>query len=162
MADAIRLSFPWSCINLNTKRDMHPLEVYRRMHRYPAAVFAALLSFGAAASAGALGAAALGLVLERGDVSGPGAGVLLICTVYNLANPVFVLTLSFLVNCHDPTSWRTPTLAFAVCATLTWLWIPFPVALAPVVLGTGAVAWIFSCWMLRRKGSSRSQDAIET
>jgi hypothetical protein len=112
----------------------------------------------------ALGVFTLDLLLRKlGGVDGPGAGVLIICAIPNIAIPAFVSCFSILLNWHHAISWRSPTFAFALGASLFWVWARFGVTdilFAPVVLGTGAIACVFSCLFLRRKLTS-SDHVIE-
>jgi hypothetical protein len=73
---------------------------------------------------------------------------------------VFIATVAVLVNLHHPTSWRTPTLAFGFCCIVLTSYMEFfppigggtpPLGLL-LMLATGVVTWLVSCWLLRRKG----------
>jgi hypothetical protein len=140
---------------------------YRRMPAYFAVPLALLASAVAAVALVALGVLTLDFLLEKFHVAdGPGAGVLIVCAIPNIAVPVFVACFSILINWHHTTSWRTPTVAFALGATLVGVWAPFRMDVndflfAPFVLGTGAVAWIVSCWLLHRKLNANSEHVIE-
>jgi hypothetical protein len=128
------------------------LALYRRIPALPAFVVATL---GAAAAALAITVAsvfAISKVLDHFDQSGPGAGVLVITAVPNIILPFFIVALTVLMHLHGQVSWRTPTFALVAGAVATWMWIgPFEAVFAPVVLGTGILAWGISCFMLRRK-----------
>ena len=133
---------------------MSAQSIYRRIPAYWAGLLAVVISFCVAIGSGILGAFTLDFVLEKLD--GPpsiGGGVLVIIAIPNIVIPVFVSLFSVLVNWHHAASWRAPASAFALGSILTWLWTPFPVTFAPVVLGTGALALLLNCWWLRRKGN---------
>jgi hypothetical protein len=143
---------------------------YRRMPG-PFAVPLAVLASGVGALAlAALGVLMLDFLLERfhrpGGLEGPGAGVLAILVALNIAVSAFVAMVSVLVNLHHRTSWPTPTLAFAFCSVMVGVWAPFrmdvrDLLFEPFVLGTGAISWLASCWLLRRRLSTHSKHVIE-
>jgi hypothetical protein len=141
---------------------MSALTSYRRMNAYVAVALAVRLSSSIGIGFAGLGVVVLNSALQRNDFSGPIAGALLVCAVPMLLVPVFVQTLSLLVNWHHSTSWRAPTLAFALCAIPTRILFPFSITIAPIILGRGALAWLLTCWLLRREGSSQSQNVVQT
>ncbi|MFZ0295800.1 MAG: hypothetical protein WAL52_19470 [Candidatus Sulfotelmatobacter sp.] len=142
---------------------MDDLGTYRKIPTYPAGFLAGLLSSALAVGSAAAGVFVLDFILQRVEGGiGLGGGVLIVCAVPNIAIPFFVFAFSALINLHHPTSWPTPTLAFALCAILTWVWIPFSVGFAPVVLGTGAIAWFVSCLLLRKNEGKKSEHVIQT
>jgi hypothetical protein len=128
------------------------LTLYRRSPALAAFVVATL---GAAAAALAItlgGVFAISIVLDHFDQSGPGSGVLIITAIPNIILPFFIVALTVLMHLHGQVSWRTPTFALIAGAIATWMWIgPFEAVFAPVVLGTGILAWGISCFMLRPK-----------
>ena len=140
---------------------------YRKVPTYFAAPMALLASAVAAVASAALGVLTLDFLLEKFHAAdGPGAGVLIVCAIPNIAVPAFVSCFSILSNWHHTTSWRTPTFAFVLGAALVGVWAPFRMDVndflfAPFVLGTGAVAWIVSCWLLHRKLSANSEHVIQ-
>ena len=73
----------------------------------------------------------------------------------------FVFCFSVLINRHHATSWWAPTFAFALSVVLVWVWARDfgGIGLAWYVPGT--IAWLISCWLLRRKLSSPSEHVIE-
>jgi hypothetical protein len=80
-----------------------------------------------------------------------GGGILVILIGLNAAVPAFIGAFTILVSCHHRTSWRTPTAAFALCIVAIRMLGAFDIQFAPFMLGTGALAWIVSCWLLRNK-----------
>jgi hypothetical protein len=129
---------------------------------YCAVPLALLASAIGATTLAVLGVFTLGFLV---GADGPGAGVLIICAIPNIAVPAFVVSFSVLVNLHHPTSWRTPTFAFAAAAILLWVWGHFGVRDIPfaafVLLGTGAIACLACCWFLRRKLSNPFDHVLE-
>jgi ABC-type Fe3+-siderophore transport system permease subunit len=135
---------------------------YRRTPVCFAVLLAVVASAVVASALGALGAFTLVFLLQRlQGPDGPMAAVLLVCTALNIAIPAFVSCFSVAFNWHHSTSWRAPTFAFALCAILARIWFPFEIVFAPFVLGTGAIAWLLSCWFLRRKLSADSEHVIK-
>jgi hypothetical protein len=128
------------------------LALYRRIPPLPAFVLSTL---GAAATAVAItvaGVFAVMKVLDHFGQSGLGAGILVVTAIPNIILPSFIAALTLLMHLHGSASWRTPTFAFAVGAVSTWMWTgPFGARFAPAILGTGALAWGISCFVLRRK-----------
>ncbi len=137
--------------------------VYRRMPAYLAVPLALLASAVVALTLAALGAATLNFVL--GKFHGPGDlgdGILAWFFVApSIAVLAFVSCFSILINWHHPTSWRAPTFAFALGAILVWGWAHDfgGIRIAPFV--PGAIAWLVSCWLLRRKVSAHSEHVIK-
>jgi len=137
------------------------LSGYRGLPGIFATVLAVLISVCAATGLAALAAFILGFTLQTPEgASGPGVGVVVVCSIPIVAIPTFVAALSALIHLHHPTSGLTPSLAFAICAILTWWWMPFGLTFAPVLLGTGAIAWLISCYLLRKRGGSTPDHAI--
>lgn len=132
------------------------------MPAYCAVPLALLASVIGAATLAVLGVFMLDFLV---GADGPGAGVLIICAIPNIAVPAFVVSFSVLVNLHHHTSWRTPTSAFAAGAILLWVWGHFGVRDIPfvaiVLLGTGAIAWLACCWLLGRKLSNPSDHVLQ-
>jgi hypothetical protein len=128
------------------------LALYRRI---PAPLAFVLGTLGAGAISVGItvaGVFAISKVLDHFGQSGPGAGVLLITAIPNIILPFFIVAVTLLMHLHGKTSWRTPTFAFIVGAVATWMWIgPFDAVFAPVVLGTGMLAWGITCFVLRRE-----------
>jgi hypothetical protein len=137
---------------------------YRAMPDYAALSLAALASLGAALVIAAIGTI---LLVQIPWSSGhPPGGVWLFLIVFpNIAIPSFVSCFSALVNCHHAASWLVRTFASALCAIAIAIWNPWGMGFgADVVytgLGTGAIAWLLSCFFLRRKVSSRSEHVIQ-
>ncbi len=129
---------------------------YRGMPNYFAMPLAFLASVVVASVLAAVGAALTDFVFSRRGLDGPGAGVLLILIVLNVAVSAFITSISIFVNLHHRTSWRAPTLAFAFCIVLIPMQGPLDIQFAPLVLGVGAVTWLASCWVLRRKPLTHS------
>jgi hypothetical protein len=128
------------------------LALYRRIPVLPAFVLATLGAVAITVIITVAGVFAISKVLDHFGQSGPGAGVLVITAIPNIILPFFIVALTLLMHLHGRASWRTPTFAFVVGAVATWMWIgPFDAVFAPVVLGTGMLAWVISCFMLRRK-----------
>jgi hypothetical protein len=110
-----------------------------------------------------LGASALyfllGRVHEPGDL---GDGILAFLDVApSLAVLAFVVCFSMLVNWHHKISWGTPTFAFLLGGILVWVW--------PLDFGGGSyvwyipgtIAWLVSCWLLRRNVKSNHQHVLQ-
>src|ERR1700722_173890 len=128
------------------------LAFYRRIPALPAFVLATLVAAIAAVAIAVAGVFAISKVLDHLGQSGPGAGVLVITAIPNIILPFFIFALTLLMHLHGRASWKTPPFAFVVGAVATWMWIgPFDAVFAPVVLGTGILAWGISCFMFRRK-----------
>ena len=128
------------------------LALYRRIPALPAFALATLGAAATAVSITVAGVFVISKVLDHFGESGPGAGVLVITAVPNIILPSFIVALTLLMHLHGQASWKTPTFAFVIGALATWMWIgPFDAAFAPVVLGTGMLAWGISSFMLRRK-----------
>ena len=73
----------------------------------------------------------------------------------------FVSCFSILVNWHHATSWRSPTFAFVLGAILVWVW---PLDFGGIGVAwymPGTVAWLVSCWLLRRKVSAHSDHVLQ-
>ena len=137
--------------------------VYRRMPVYLAIPLALLVSAVAALTLAVLGEATLVFLL--GKIHGPGdlgdAMLAFFCAAPSIAVLAFVSCFSILVNWHHATSWRTPTFALALGAILVWVWpLDFGGAGFAWYL-PGTVAWLVSCWLLRRKVSAHSDHVIE-
>lgn len=141
---------------------MKILTLYHRIPSAVAVVLSGVLAIGAAATLTAVAVFFLDRALtpSSGDM-GMGGGVLIIIAIPNVAIPVFVLLFTLLVSWHHATSWLTPTVALALCAVVLWVWTPFPPQFAPVVLGTGVIAWFISVWLLKRtRGNPASEHAL--
>jgi len=137
--------------------------VYRRMPQYFALPLAFLASASIAIALSALGVFTTDFLLKEFSGSdGPGAGVLVVLIALNIAVPGFIAFVSILVNLHHRSSWRIPTIAFLLCIVLIRMLGPFDLQFAPFVLGTGAVAWIGSCWFLRRKEVVSPKHVFQT
>jgi len=122
------------------------------MPDYLATPLAVLASTVVALTFAALGVFKLDFLFKRfNGPDGPGAGVLIILVAVNIAVPGFIAVASILVNLRRRTSWQTPTIAFASCIVLIRMLGPFDVQFAPFMLCSGALAWVASCWFLRRK-----------
>lgn len=128
------------------------LSLYRRIPALPAFVLATLGAVAITVVIAVAGVFAIVKMLDHFGQSGPGAGVLVITAVPNIILPFFIVALTLLMHLHGRASWRIPTFALVVGAVATWMWIgPFDAIFAPLVLGTGMLAWGISCFMLRRK-----------
>src|SRR5260370_25624473 len=115
---------------------------YRRVPGPVAFVVGTLGAGAISAGITVAGVFAISKVLDHFGQSGPGAGVLVITDIPNIILPFFIVALTLLMHLHGKASWRTPTFAFIVGAVATWMWIgPFDAVFAPVVLGTGMLAW---------------------
>jgi len=77
----------------------------------------------------------------------------------SIAILTFVSCCSMLINWHHPTTWRTPTFAFALGVVLVSVWAQDWIGILPFV--PGAVAWLLSCWFLHRNASTHAQHAIQ-
>ncbi len=81
------------------------------------------------------------------------------CVAPSIAILTFVSCFSVLVNWHHAASWRAPTFAFALGTILVWAWAHDWIGFAWYLPGT--IAWLASCWFLRRKLSAHSENVIE-
>ena len=137
------------------------LAPYRRM---PVLLAFALATCGAVVvslAATVAGVFTISKILDHLEQSGPGAGVFLVTAIPNIIVPTFIAALTFLVHTYRQTSWKTPTFAFLVGVLATWIWIgSIDFTFTPIVLGTGALTWIVSCLMLRRKGVPETQHVL--
>ena len=128
------------------------LTLYRRIPALSAFVLATLAAAATALAITVVGVIAISKVLDHFGQSVPGAGVLVVIAIPNIIVPFFIVVLTVLMHLHGQVSWRTPTFGLVAGAVATWIWIgPFEAVFAPVVLGTGILAWGISCFMLRRK-----------
>jgi len=137
--------------------------VYRRMPDYFAVPLALLTPAVVAVMLAAL--AAVMLVFLLGKFHRPGdlgdATLAFFFVAPSIAVLAFVSCFSILVNWHHAASWRTPTFAFVLGAILVWVW---PLDFGGIGFAwymPGTVAWLVSCWLLRRKVSAHSDHVIE-
>ena len=144
-------------INATFTLEMSILSVYRRLPVYEAVPLAVLCAAVGAVVLTTVGVATLDFFLT----DGLGEGVLIVLVAVNIAVSAFTGFVSVLVNVHHPTSWRTPSLAFAFCAALLWAVEPFDIQFAPFMLGTGAIVWFVSCLFLRRKGAPSPTHVLQ-
>jgi hypothetical protein len=136
------------------------------MPTYLAAPLALVASAVAALTLAILGEVTLVFLL--GKIHGPGdlgdAMLAFFGAAPSIAVLAFVSCFSILVNWHHVTSWRTPTFAFVLGAILVWVW-PLDFGGTPLVNWPwyipGTVAWLVSCWFLRRKLSAHSEHVLE-
>jgi hypothetical protein len=137
--------------------------VYRRMPDYLAATLALIASAVVALTLAALGAASLVFLLGKfhrpGDL---GDGILAVFfAAPSIAVLAFVFCFSILINWHHATSWRAPTFAFALGAILVWVWARDFGGIGFAWYVPGTIAWLVSCWFLRRKLNTYSKHVIE-
>jgi len=133
------------------------------MPNYFAAPLALLASGVVALTLAALGAATLDFLLGKfhrpGDL---GDAILAFFFVApSIAVLAFVSCFSVLINWHRATSWRAPTFAFVLGAILVWVWARNFGGIGFALYVPGTIAWLVSCWLLRRKLSSQSEHVIE-
>jgi hypothetical protein len=140
------------------------LKVIDQYRHVPLLLAIATAGLGALIASIACGASAVfltHLLIEKFDgLMGLGGGVLVILLGLNTAVPVFIAALTLLVNWHHSTSSRTPTLAFAVCVCAIRALGSFDIQFAPFMLTTGVIAWIVSCWLLRKRGKPVGEHVI--
>jgi hypothetical protein len=136
------------------------LQRYRGIPALAAIIVALMISLLGAIAGGALSAAGAGFLFVRADDPFGVTGIIPILVGLNVAVPLFVAVFAFLINRHYPTSWRSPTFAFGLCILALWLVEPFSIRFAPFMLGTGAIVWLTSCWLLRKKGRSTSPHVV--
>jgi hypothetical protein len=130
------------------------IQLYRRVSVLAAIAAAASCAVVAALGGGAAAAYLTSFLLEKfGGPQDIGGGILVILIGLNTAVPLFISVFTILVSCHHRTSWRTPTAGFALCIVAVRMMGAFDIQFAPFMLGTGALAWILSCWLLRNKKS---------
>src|SRR5260370_13308353 len=137
--------------------------VYRRMPDYVAAPIALVASAVVALALVVL--AEVTVVFLLGKIHGPGdlgdAMLAFFDAAPSIAVLAFVSCFSILVSWHHATPWRTPTFAFVLGAILVWVW-PLDFAGSGFSWYTpGVVAWLISCWLLRRKVTVHSDHVIE-
>jgi hypothetical protein len=136
---------------------------YRRMPVYLAIPLVLLVSAVAALTLAVLGGATLvfllGKIHEPGDLGD--AMLAFFCAAPSIAVLAFVSCFSILVNWHHDPSWRAPTFAFALSAVLVWVWAHDFGGIGFAWYVPGTIAWLVSCWLLRRKLSSPSEHVIE-
>ena len=138
---------------------------YRRVPGYLAVPLALLASAVVAVTLATLGTVAKLFFLEKFHRPGArdlGEAILLVFfATPSIAIFGFVICFSILVNWHHSTSWRSPTFAFALGAVLVWVWAHDfgGVGIAPFV--PGAVAWLATCWFLRRRSGAHSDRFLE-
>jgi hypothetical protein len=69
---------------------------------------------------------------------------------------------STLINWHHAASWRAPTFAFALGATLVWAWARDFGGIGFAWYLPGTIAWPVSCWFFHRNASAHPEYVIET
>jgi hypothetical protein len=146
---------------------------YRSVPAYVAATFATLAALFMSGASFLLTTYAVDFLMGRfHDALGIGAGFdLLLLGVPSVMIPVFIATLTVLVQLHHPTSWLTPTLAFGLSCIGLILFVKIAIgfgktlvadvhqALAMLaMLAAGAITWLVSCWLLRRKTVHKPQS----
>jgi len=130
---------------------------------YLAVPLALLVSALGALALAALGAVALNSLLEK--LHGPGdlgdAVLAFFFAAPSVSVPAFVSCFSILINWHHATSWRAPTVAFALGASLVWVWARDFGGIGFAWYVPGTVAWLLSCWSLQRNVSTHTEHVIE-
>ena len=137
---------------------------YRRMPIYLATPLAVLASAVVALASAVLGEYLLDPFLEKLLHRPSDLGLSLLvwfCVAPSIAILTFVSCFSVLVNWHRATSWRAPTFAFTLGAILVWVWARDFGGIGFAWYVPGTIAWLVSCWLLRRKLSSQSEHVIE-
>jgi hypothetical protein len=155
----------FSCSRCYISLSMSIRSAYRSTPGYLAVPLALLTSAVAAVALATLGTFAKLFFLEK--FHRPGAGdlgetILLVFFVTpSIAILGFVICFSILVSWHHSTSWRSPTFAFALGAVLVWVWAHDfgGIGIAPFV--PGAVAWLATCWFLRRRSGAHSDRVLQ-
>jgi hypothetical protein len=136
---------------------------YRKMPAYLAVSLALVLSAVMALALAALGVVVVGDLLDgfhgRDDLNNA-------FLAFFYAGPAiallgFVSGFSALMNWHRATSWWAPTIAFVVGAILVWMWAHDFGGLGVAWYIPGAIAWLLSCWFLRKNASAHPEHAIE-
>ena len=134
---------------------------YREIPNYLALPLAFLASGVVAFAFAAVGAQTTGFVLEKLDgVDGLGAGVLVILVFLNIAVSAFIVSASVLTKLHHRSSWPVPAMAFVFCIILIRALGAFEVQSSPLMLGTGLLACLLSCWFLRRREVSSAEHVL--
>jgi uncharacterized BrkB/YihY/UPF0761 family membrane protein len=134
------------------------------MPDYLAVPLALLASAVAALALAIFGEALLDSLLEKLLHRPSDLGLALLVWFYaapSIAILGFVSCFSILINWRHPTSWRTPTFAFALGAILVWVWAHDFGGIGFAWYVPGTIAWLVSCWLLRRKVSAHSEHVIE-
>jgi hypothetical protein len=72
----------------------------------------------------------------------------------------FVSSFSVFVNWHHAASWQAPTFTFATGAVLVWLWARNFGGVGLVWYMPGTIAWLASCWLLRKKGDPIPEHVV--
>jgi hypothetical protein len=137
--------------------------VYRRMPVYVAVPLAFLASAVAALALAVLGVVVMSYLLDRFNRRDDLDNAFL---AFFYAGPAiallgFVSCFSILMRWHRATSWRAPTIAFAVGAILVWMWAHDFGGIGFAWYVPGAIAWLLSCWFLQRNTSAHPEHAIE-
>jgi hypothetical protein len=135
---------------------------YRKLPCYFAIPLAALVSLIAASMLAFLTMWLTDRVVGNPNHEDLGAALLILLIGLNVAISAFVALTSLLMNVHHQSSWLTPTIAFSCCIVLVRLLGPVDFRFAPFMLGSGATAWLISCWFLRTKESSTNKHVIQT
>ena len=126
---------------------------YRRMPAYvalPAALVLAALFALILAVVGAIAAdTLLDAIHGRADLAD--AFLAFFYVGPSIAVLSFVALFSALANWYLRTSWRAPTFAFLIGASLLWVWLRDfgGIRIAPFL--PGAIAWLTSCFLLHRR-----------
>jgi hypothetical protein len=137
---------------------------YRRMPDYLAAPLVLLTSAIAALALAVLSAFTLtwvlGMVPHKTDDLDDAINAFFFVAP-GIALGGFVSCLSILINWHHAASWRTSTFAFTLGAVLIWAWARDFGGIGITWYVPGVVAWLVSCWLLRRKVRVHSQHVLE-
>jgi hypothetical protein len=142
---------------------MNIQSVYRGMPAYLTVPLALVVSAIAALALAVLGAVAVDSLLDefRGSADLGHSFLAFFYAGPAIAVLGFVACFSILIKWHHATSWRTPTLAFALGATSLWVWAH---SFGGIGFGwylPGMIAWLLSCWLLHRKSSSSFHHVLQ-
>jgi O-antigen/teichoic acid export membrane protein len=135
-------------------------DTYCKMPDHFAIPLAVLVSLIIAAGLSFLSMWFMDRALGRPDAEDYGTGALVMLVGLNVAISAFIMLISILMGVHHRASWLTPTIAFGCCIVLVRLLGPFDIQFAPFMLGSGATAWLISCWFLRTKESSTTKHVL--
>jgi len=128
--------------------------------------YAAPVALISSAALGLLSGVILVIVLSMFRLTDDFGNALLVVfvAVPSLALFTFVSCFSLAMHWHHPTSWRAPTSAFALGASVLLLWGHDWLGvnrLGFIAFFPGGVASLVSCWLLHRRPKSHSQHALE-
>lgn len=139
------------------------LERYRGLPWYLAALFAGIASLCLTGTVFAISLAVIYSLPPAGSLGGAFAVAILILIVVlpNVLMPVFIASVTGLVNLHHPASWKTPTCAFVICLLTALLVLAANPSfrhsqiMLLVMLPAGGATWLAACWWLQKNTNTQ-------